>query len=358
MKKKYRPLAQLAGNNSSRLVKLAKAAFATILVLGPHSALAAEPAGKGCAPPPKTSVVVNVRERGAKGNGKADDTSALQAAIDEAAVKGGTVLVPNGRYMVDATRQPRLSLKSNVTLRLAPGAVLQVIPTEVPVYSLLTIKGAKNVTIEGGTLEGDRDKHKGTTGEWGMGVRIGPDAENVTISGVTARKLWGDGFYVAGARNVVFCAVVADFNRRQGLSVIAADGLQVVGSVFKNTRGTRPSAGIDLEPNNATEKIRNIRIESSKFLANAGPGILIAGKKGEISELSIVGNTFEGTVPIVVENAREVDSREICRNRVITHPPEPSGGLAPVVEPTPTVIVQSECGDSRIIIRRGKKKKG
>lgn len=334
------------------------AACATVVALSSQPVGATGVAGKGCAPPPRSSLVIDVRERGAKGNGKTDDTSSLQAAIDEAAAKGGTVLVPKGRYMVDATRNPRLSLRSNVTLRLAPDALLKVIPTKAPVYSLLTVTGVRNVTIEGGTLEGDRDEHLGTGGEWGMGVRIGPDAENITISGVHARKLWGDGFYVAGARNVVFCGVVADYNRRQGLSIIAADGVRVVGSVFKNTRGTRPSAGIDLEPNNAGERITGVQIESSKFLDNAGPGILIAGKKGEISGLLISGNTFEGRVPIVVEHTRQVESKDICRNRHITYPPEPSGGLAPVVEPARTVVVQAECGDPRFIVRRGKKKKG
>jgi hypothetical protein len=55
--------------------------------------------------------------------------------------------------------------------------------------------------------------------------------------------MWGDGFYVSDASNVTFCGVTR--NRRQGLSVIEADGLVVLNSVFQNTGGTRPGAGID-----------------------------------------------------------------------------------------------------------------
>ena len=42
--------------------------------------------------------------------------------------------------------------------------------------------------------------------------------------------------------------VTADNNRRQGLSIVEADGVLVTDSIFSNTHGTRPSAGIDLEP--------------------------------------------------------------------------------------------------------------
>jgi hypothetical protein len=86
---------------------------------------------------------------------------------------------------------------------------------------------------------------------------------------VTAKDMWGDGFYVSDASNVTFCGVTADRNRRQGLSVIKADGLVVLNSVFQNTRGTRPGAGIDFEPDDRDVAITGVRIENSKFLKRA-----------------------------------------------------------------------------------------
>lgn len=47
-------------------------------------------------------------------------------------------------------------------------------------------------------------------------------------------------------------------------------------SVFSNTQGTRPMAGIDLEPDDVQQRISNVRIHNSKFLTNAGPGIPVA----------------------------------------------------------------------------------
>jgi polygalacturonase len=91
------------------------------------------------APPKKTAppvlsanrVVINVREMGATGDGKTKDTLALQQSLDRCALLGGgEVLVPAGDYFTGA-----LQIRSNTTLRLAEGAVLNGAPemSEYPV---------------------------------------------------------------------------------------------------------------------------------------------------------------------------------------------------------------------------------
>ena len=133
------------------------------------SALAAS--RDACVPASKSPLVVSVKDKGAKGDGKTDDTAAIQAAIDQVAGTGGTVLVPDGIYMIDAAGKLRLSLKDDMTLRLADGATLKAIPNNQKKYSILTISGVSNVAVIGGTLEGERDQHKGNGGEWGMGIK-------------------------------------------------------------------------------------------------------------------------------------------------------------------------------------------
>lgn len=49
------------------------------------------------------SGLVNIREFGAIGDGVADDTAAIQSAIDSLPPDGGTVCVPTGTYLVSAT---------------------------------------------------------------------------------------------------------------------------------------------------------------------------------------------------------------------------------------------------------------
>lgn len=331
--------------------------LAPVLALG---SVKAEPSPAACAVPPSSAVLVDVRDKGAKGNGQNDDTAAIQAAIDAVAGTGGTVLVPGGTYMVDAAGKKRIRLKSDMTLRLARGAVIKAMPTSAKKYAVLSISGASNVTVVGGTLEGERDHHHGKIGEAGMGIRIDRGADTVTISGVTARKMWGDGFYVQDAKDVRFCGVVADGNRRQGLSIVDASGVTVIDSVFKNTRGTRPSAGIDLEPSKPDHKVTNIRIEGSKFLDNAGSGIQIAGKRGRVAKVEIARNTFRGNRPLLVEDAPAVRAASICANRQVAHETAATEGLNAYADPVALVVHQNDCGegtDLRFETNRAKRKR-
>lgn len=73
---------------------------------------------------PAETACLGVREFGAEGDGTADDTAAIQAAID-ACPPGGRVTVPTGTYLI----RP-LVLKSGLTLELQEGAVLLADPIE------------------------------------------------------------------------------------------------------------------------------------------------------------------------------------------------------------------------------------
>ncbi len=230
----------------------------------------------GCAPAPTSSLVVSVKTYGAKGDGRTDDTAAIQAAIEVVASTGGTLLVPDGTYMINAVlnNNQGLQLRSNMTFRMSSGAVLKALPNGSAAYSILFLPRVSNVNIIGGTIEGERSAHTGTGGESGMGIFVA-SSQNVYIEGVTAKECWGDGFYIggsAGSTNITLCNVVADHNRRQGLSVVYADGVVVRNSTFKNTQGTLPEAGIDIEPN-AGETVANMQILGCTFTNNSGGGI-------------------------------------------------------------------------------------
>jgi polygalacturonase len=305
-----------------------------------------------CSEPAKTATVINVKDKGAKGNGRTDDTAAIQEAIDAASQTRGTVFVPDGVYMVEVVTQKRLALKSNMTFAMSGRAVLRAIPTNSVQYRVLTISGATNVVVTGGTLEGDRDKHKGKTGEWGMGLFIGDGARAITVNRLQANKMWGDGFYISGANNLTLCEISADSNRRQGLSIIDATGVVVMNSVFKNTNGTRPGAGIDLEPNGPNQKIIGVQIRNSKFIGNEGGGVLIAGKKGRITNIEVSHNTFTGNKPIDIEHAPKVLDAKICNNRHILAPdPTLIAGPMGMQDPASTVVLQEMCGDRRLMTR-------
>lgn len=76
------------------------------------------------------SAIYNVRDFGAKGDGKTLDSPAINAAI-EAAVKdgGGLVLLPAGTYLSGSIR-----LKSNIDLHLAAGCTILAAPASMKAY--------------------------------------------------------------------------------------------------------------------------------------------------------------------------------------------------------------------------------
>ncbi|GGD57547.1 rhamnogalacturonidase [Croceicoccus mobilis] len=83
------------------------------------AALAASPAAASQAT--ATGVVEDIRDHGAKGDGRSIDSKAINAAIRAAASRGGGVVaVPPGRYLSFSIR-----LLDNITLALSPGAVIE-----------------------------------------------------------------------------------------------------------------------------------------------------------------------------------------------------------------------------------------
>ncbi|MCC7517885.1 MAG: glycoside hydrolase family 28 protein [Verrucomicrobiae bacterium] len=96
-------------------------------------------------PTSKNPRVFDPRHFGARGDGLALDTAALQAAIDACGeAGGGCVVVPPGRYLIAP-----IDLRSHVTLHLEAGATLLGTP-ERPHYRLVTRRysGTTQLTID------------------------------------------------------------------------------------------------------------------------------------------------------------------------------------------------------------------
>jgi polygalacturonase len=119
----------------------------------------------------------NVRQFGAKGDGLAKETKAIQAAIDAAGAFGGTVYFPPGKYLSGTVR-----LKSQVTLFLDAGATLAASPDKEDFdpyeklnfksfsddettdfhYALVRAQDVEHIGIIGpGAIDGNRTKRRG-----------------------------------------------------------------------------------------------------------------------------------------------------------------------------------------------------
>jgi len=127
---------------------------------------------------PAASAIINVRDYGARGDGRSRDTAAIQKAIDAASRQGGgTVLLPAGSYLCGT-----LHLRSGVAIEIARGAILLASPNAEdfdkyealpfkPVddhettyfrHALITGEELEDVAIYGyGVIDGNRSKRGG-----------------------------------------------------------------------------------------------------------------------------------------------------------------------------------------------------
>ncbi|EOT0615457.1 TPA: right-handed parallel beta-helix repeat-containing protein [Acinetobacter baumannii] len=226
-----------------------------------------------------------------------DITSYVNSLIEE----NKTVTIPNGNFLVSATKS--IQLKDNSTLKLSPNTVLNVIPTSSGSYRVFKIKNVKNVSISGGKLIGDKYTHLGKAGEWGMGVEI-RDSQNVSLSNMSIDKMWGDAIYIGtngknSTYNISLKNIRMNDNRRQGISIISVNKLLASNITATNTSGAMPASGIDIEPNNGSMILKNIVLKNIKTSGNQGSGIQIG--------LSRYDNSTK-PLSITIENHQDANS--------------------------------------------------
>ena len=225
---------------------------------------------------------------GAALDGTTDDTSAINDAITAANDAGGGDVIISGDALVSATTNiegadepAAIVMKSNVRLIFTNNAQVTLEANEFIGYQIIHCDDISNFSIINAHLTGDKDTHTASpsSGEWGHCIRL-DGCTDFLIEGGTLEKGWGDGIYV-GAGDQGYChkgrivEVDCDDNRRQGMSIISADDLKVTDSRFTNTSGTAPEAGIDIEPNGSTERLREVRIIDCHFEGNNSAGVLM-----------------------------------------------------------------------------------
>lgn len=197
------------------------------------------------APPPENKLHganrYNIRDFGAKGDGKTLNTAAIQAAIDKCnAENGGTVLIPAGDFLCGT-----IELRSNVTLYLSAKGKLLGSPRRedysagkgVPpgngnivfVYAV----NAENISIEGmGTVDGNGAAFyngKGdNTGPGQGGVGGNFDRPHLFIFYQCTKLVMRNAFFTASAYHC--CRILK-------CSHVHIDGIRIYNRVNKNNDG-------------------------------------------------------------------------------------------------------------------------
>jgi parallel beta helix pectate lyase-like protein len=181
---------------------------------------------------------------------------------------------------------------------MSSGARLVALPNSSQRSYVIKASGVNNVEISGGAVVGERAGHRGSSGEWGMGIAV-YGSSKVYVHDLKVSDCWGDGLVIAAigraghataSTDVTLKNVVSNNNRRQGLSFGPVNRVYVYKSTFSNTHGTKPEHGIDIEPQNQG-LAQNIRIESSSMIGNNGNALEMSDN---VSGVVVKWSTLKG----------------------------------------------------------------
>lgn len=179
-------------------------------------------------------------------------------------------------YMIDP--QIPIKLRSNQTIVLSEKTKFKALLSPLGTYSIVTLEDIENTTILGTLhVDGEKDIHTGTTGEWGMGVSIFNSCKNIFIDNIVAKNCWGDGVYISsdngvlGVENLHIKYIESYNNRRQGVSIVSGNNINIGYIKTYGIIGAAPEAGVDIEPNETI--LTNVRIGVIETFNNAGSGL-------------------------------------------------------------------------------------
>jgi parallel beta-helix repeat protein len=302
----------------------------------------------GLTPPSPPAPVIDVRGLGARGDGRTDDTAAIQAAVDRAAVAHGAVFVPAGTYLSGP-----LALPSDVTI-FGQGYFSMIVQKGGARDHLLSpmdrpgVPSVANVVIRDLHLIGRSGQQNGGGPMPLAGARHGVailGGRNWHVQRVIAEDFDGDGIYLgrnflnpanAPAQDnlVEDCAVLG--NMRNGMMISHGSGNVLRNNLFEGNqvgivRGhpkynpkVYRSAELDLEPNTFRffEAATGNLIEGNTFRHGHGVGIQITRPRTEVSGNLIRGNTFiDNEGGQILLRSRTAQRNSIVGNRFIASTP-------------------------------------
>ncbi|MGJ7029772.1 right-handed parallel beta-helix repeat-containing protein [Niabella hirudinis] len=218
--------------------------------------------------------ITSLLPKGYVTDGTVDYTRFIQTGINNYE----KVLMPNFSILVN---DGGLSIPSNRLIVFNTNSKLILKSSQLQSYQIIRIWEASNIKLYFPCIEGDRDRHTGTGGEWGMGLGIS-SSTNIEVYYPEVYNCWGDGLYLgvrgdSGTNNSILIYYgFFDNNRRNGISIISGTNIKIKNPIIANTNGTNPQCGIDIEPNTNKEVINNIRIENALTYNNYQKGILVS----------------------------------------------------------------------------------
>ena len=279
---------------------------------------------------PGKNVEKSVAEKNSKGITKALNYASTKG-ITDVSLDQNTYIVANIVNTSDKNNNAAIKMASNVNLDLN-NSVIQLYTNYDPKYSVIYFNNVKDASIRNGKIVGDRATHRcypdgrlidyyyasdeykcgsghGGSHEWGFGIKI-LASNNITIDDLSISYMTGDGIYMRirgknkgtyNTDNITITNNRISKCRRQGISVVSGSNIKIEKNIIHNIRGTAPQLGIDLEPNQPFDIIKNVTIKTNTIydLGNS-KSIGAVGRKGPIenSTITIKNNQLSSCICI------------------------------------------------------------
>ena len=255
-----------------------------------------------------------------------------------------------GRYKVNPTQEfgegkekyvcgIKIDNKKNLTILFEDGCefYMDIQPNKNKVntqnYHMIVIENSSNILIENGTFTGDsilryNDNANTYDGEWGYGIVINNNCENISIKNCLMHYFFGDGINIGMLKyydnilepkkvTIENCSLIG--NRRHNMTVDCCVALLLKNNYFEKENTYNVSYkghNIDFEQIKVEQKIQNIIVENNTFKNGMVTGVYRGGKNFKfnnnnfyeaslrtdgISKLVIINNIFDK------RTAKEID---------------------------------------------------
>lgn len=284
-------------------------------------------------PPQLSDVnVINILNYGVDNTGQNEATSLIQTAIDEVSAQQGILYFPPGVYK---TRQ--LNLKSNMTLYLASGAVLEATKEIDPSYGrgLINIENANNVKLIGrGTINGNGTYWR-PKGGWYSLIMM-KNANNITLQDILIQDPAVANVWMSYCENVNIynIKILADpqpeFLNTDGFDFWSSRNITIDNVLYKGTDDATSMGG---DKKGSIQNNENINIKNSVFYGGNGFKIGSTAKQDFIRNITyenidvVFANEVSGFWPVTGANFENIYFKNIRVEDILDSPQKDKAAL-------------------------------
>ena len=281
----------------------------------------------------KETGMVNNKYFNINSNGEDSEntTKGINEAINYAAKNNiKQIKFEKGHYLIRGTGNRNvkkgIQIKSNISIDLN-NSVFEHEENNQIRYSIFTLYNIENVSLKNGIIIGDREKHNyddiESTHEWGYGIEI-QGSTNIEIENLQIQSTTGDGILITSYKDngrLINSENIKIYNnniydcRRQGISIICGKNIEIYDNEIHQINGTAPGATIDLEPDNETQLVENVKIYNNKLYNKDNKTTIQIIKY--IKNIQIYDNIINGNISISAEQEKGKVSNNIISNGTI-----------------------------------------